>query len=190
LGQVRNFRPWGSITAWSTTPQFFIYDSDRVVHVARVAANLPKGRWIHMAAVSGPGMRLYLNGVEAARNDFAGSFVAIANGDTNYLGRSNWVENPDFLGELDEVRVWRTARSGEQIRATLHATLRGDEPGLAALWNFDGSCGDGPIVRDHGDQGHHGRRRGRPDVWRRTCPTRCVLPSCCKGRCGTKREHR
>jgi len=41
------------------------------------------------------------------------------------------------------VRVWRTARTEEQIRAGMFQTLTGTEPGLAALWNFaDGTARD------------------------------------------------
>ena len=147
--------------AWTRTPQFFIYDRQQLLHVASVPANLPKGVWIHMAAVSGPdGMHMYLNGIESASDDFTGSFAAIGNGGASYLGRSSWVENLDFLGALDEVRVWNEARSGEQIRAAMYRNLRGDEPGLAALWNFDGPCATETIVRDRGSSAHHGRLVG------------------------------
>jgi hypothetical protein len=49
--------------------------------------------------------------------------------------------NSDFgqlmQGAMDEVRVWKTARTGEQIRENIAKPLTGSEPGLVALWNFD-----------------------------------------------------
>ncbi len=41
-----------------------------------------------------------------------------------------------FQGYIDEVRVWQTARSQGEIRATLYAPLQGDETGLAGYWNM------------------------------------------------------
>ncbi|MBT3342114.1 MAG: response regulator [Gemmatimonadetes bacterium] len=164
--------------AWNRTPQFFIYDRERALHLVKVAANLPLGEWLHMAAVSGPGgMRLYLNGVAVAANDYPGSFAAIGNGEASYLGRSSWPDNLDFVGQLDEVRVWGTARAGAQIRAAMHVTLRGDEPGLAALWNFDGPCSDGITVRDQSGHGLHGVLKGKANCVNGMVPAHVPPPA-------------
>jgi Concanavalin A-like lectin/glucanases superfamily len=42
-----------------------------------------------------------------------------------------------FDGELYDVRVWNTARTASEISSFRYATLRGNEPGLVALWNPD-----------------------------------------------------
>lgn len=126
------------------------------LQVVRVGTSLPLGQWCHMAAVSGPGgMHLYLDGVLLEQNGFEGSFAAIGPTVDNYLGRSNWKDNGYFRGQLDEVRVWSVARSGEQIRAAMGQRLTGDEPGLVGLWDFDD--GDG---RDRSGHGHAGQLRG------------------------------
>ena len=144
---------------WLSTPQFFIYDRQRQAHVVRVATNLPRDTWCHMAVVSGRGgMHFYLNGTLVGADPFPGSFAAIGSGEYNYLGKSHWEENLDFLGELDEVRVWGVARSQAEIRATLHQRLRGIERDLKALWNFDGACASETI--DSGPGGHAGRLMG------------------------------
>ena len=136
--------------------QFFIYTSPEDLYVLRLGADLPLGQWCHMAMVSGAGgMRLYLNGVLAARNSYEGSFAAIGAGAENYLGKSNWTDNAYFRGQLDEVRVWSVARSAAQINAGMKQSLRGDEQGLVGLWNFD--AGD---AADRTPQGHHGQLRG------------------------------
>jgi len=175
FGSGKNWQAMG-VNHWETTPvlQFFIYDRQRQVHVAapvrvwdprrqvllirdvKGTEDLLLNRWCHLAAVSGPGgMKLYLNGVLVAQDEYEGSFAAMGNGDENYLGRSHWPENADFQGQLDEVRVWAAARTGEQIRATLHQRLSGEEEGLVGLWNFD--AGD---ARDASPRGHHGQLLG------------------------------
>jgi signal transduction histidine kinase/ligand-binding sensor domain-containing protein/DNA-binding NarL/FixJ family response regulator len=103
---------------------------------------LRTNQWVHVAAVSGKGgMRLYLNGALLATNDFTGSFAALKNSKHAYLGRSVWVEagasDEDFHGQMDEIRVWRIARTEAQIRETMFQKLAGNEPDLTALWNFD-----------------------------------------------------
>ncbi len=103
------------------------------------ARALRTNQWLHIAAVSGKqGMRLYLNGLLVGSNGFAGSFRTIGDNENNYLGRSNWGGDGYFHGEMDEVRVWVTARSQDQIRSNMFARLTGSEAGLAGLWNFDG----------------------------------------------------
>jgi signal transduction histidine kinase/CheY-like chemotaxis protein/ligand-binding sensor domain-containing protein/protocatechuate 3,4-dioxygenase beta subunit len=101
---------------------------------------LRTNQWLHIAAVSGPqGMRLYLNGLLVGTSPYTGSFRSTGNNDNNYLGRSSWGSDDYFHGQMDEVRVWVTARTQEQIRSNLFARLTGREAGLAGLWNFDGA---------------------------------------------------
>ena len=108
-----------------------------------VAANILRtNEWCHIALVTGKqGVKLYFDGMLVGTNAFTGSFSAIKNGEHNYLGRNNWKEqsrmSDDFHGQIDEVRVWRVARTAEEIRENLFQRLAGKEAGLAGLWNFD-----------------------------------------------------
>ncbi len=118
-------------------------------------------QWVHVAGVSGKdGMKLYLDGALVGTNAYTGSFSAFKNGALNYLGQRVTTNEPptNFKGALDEVRVWRVARSVEQIRQTMLQRLTGREEGLAALWNFD-DVTDG-VVKDSGPGGHHGKLIG------------------------------
>jgi len=47
-----------------------------------------------------------------------------------------------FHGDMDEVRIWNTARSAAEIAANYQRELNGDEPGLVAYWNFEGNLVD------------------------------------------------
>ena len=123
--------------------------------------------WVHLAAVASPaGMRLYVNGSLTAVHASTNTFATV--GDSrNYLGLANTHDyvNPNgatyhdgyFHGQLDEVRVWNTARTEEQVRTTMLHRLTGTEPGLVGLWNFDDPAQPG---RDATPHGHHGKLVG------------------------------
>jgi ligand-binding sensor domain-containing protein len=146
---VNNFERTGTL-------QFFIYTRRENLYLVKVPDFLIKGQWYHLAAVSGPGgMKLYVNGVLVGEHPYEGSLAAIGNSAQNYLGHSTWKENEDFSGQVDEVRLWRVARTQEQIRKAMHQQLSGREEGLVALWNFD--QGD---ARDSAPNGYHGQLRG------------------------------
>jgi len=104
---------------------------------------VPKpGEWCHVAAVAGrAGMALYFNGVLLATNGVPGGMAAVgANDRVNYLGRdadpTQWGRT--FRGQVREFRVWRVARTREQVQADLFRELGGQEPDLAVLLNFGG----------------------------------------------------
>jgi hypothetical protein len=50
-----------------------------------------------------------------------------------YSGSPDWVVS-DFAGKLAEIRIWKRARSQEEIKADMRKRLTGREPGLAAYW--------------------------------------------------------
>ncbi|MFH1572270.1 MAG: LamG-like jellyroll fold domain-containing protein, partial [Gemmatimonadota bacterium] len=156
-GTEETWRSLG-LNHFSTAPilQFFVYPGRREdLHVIGVKADLPLGRWYHMAAVSGgEGMACYLNGTLLGRDPYLGSFADLGRGTQALLGRSTFEGSAAFRGALDEVRLWSVRRTGAQIRADMGRALRGDEPGLAGLWSFD--AGD---ARDLSPAGRHGRLR-------------------------------
>src|SRR4030095_3640954 len=87
----------------------------------------------------------------------------IASGEHNYLGHSNWWEdakpgsNADLNGEMDEVRVWKVARTAEQIRENMLKQFTGGERGLVALWNCAAPANPG---RDASPNHHDGKLIG------------------------------
>ncbi|MFJ6619638.1 LamG-like jellyroll fold domain-containing protein [Kitasatospora sp. NPDC091335] len=60
-------------------------------------------------------------------------------------------------GTLEEVRVWRTARTAEQISDNLFTRLKGDKEDLIGYWPFDrdSTSGAADEVRDMGLRGNH-----------------------------------
>ena len=53
-----------------------------------------------------------------------------------------------FSGEIDEVRVWDTARTASEIEEYRYATLDGDETNLAAYYNFNQDTVNGTAIAD------------------------------------------
>ena len=152
----------------STALQFVVADPKGTredLHLVQAEGYLRPQQWCHVAGVSGKaGMKLYLDGALVGTNAYTGSFSAFTNGTRNYLGERVTTNDPpsNFKGAMDEVRVWRVARSAEQIRQTILQRLTGREEGLAALWNFD-DVTDG-VVKDSGPGAHHGKLIGSAKV--------------------------
>ena len=119
--------------------------------------------WLHLAVVVRPDqLKLYLNGVLLSEQLVSepDMFRSSEFSRSNLLGHSNakkvWVNDQDFHGKMDEVRVWRVARNEEQIRQTMFQRLTGREEGLVGLWNFDDGKAD-----DASPGGHHGKFVGQ-----------------------------
>ena len=136
-------------------------DPSLLYHI-RVNGLLTAHEWIHLAAVSGPGgMKLYANGELVGLHTNTASFADIKVSQTNYFGRGT-TQNPndqDFHGQMDEIRVWNHRRSEAQIREYMRKRLKGNEPGLAGLWNFD----DG-TAQDKSGRGNDGKLVGNARI--------------------------
>ena len=119
---------------------------------------LQVGEWVHLAVtVEEEVMRLYLNGVLLNERVVSepDTFRSSEFSRLNLLGRSNakvvYPGDHDFDGQMDEVRVWKVARSAEEIRENMASQLTGNEPGLAGLWNFDETAAgerEVPLLQD------------------------------------------
>ena len=150
----------------AATLGYAVCDGERKrVNWIRIPGILRARKWCHVAAVSGnDGMRLYLNGTLVGTNGFMGSFAGLRSGNRFYLGQTvTPSDSPSrFKGAMDEVRVWKLARTEAQIRETMFQRLRGDEPGLVGLWNFDDV--QNGIVKDSTSGAHHGKLVGSAQV--------------------------
>ncbi|MFJ6662192.1 LamG-like jellyroll fold domain-containing protein [Streptomyces sp. NPDC091377] len=80
-----------------------------------------------------------------------------------------------FSGTLEEVRLWRTARTPEQLLDSLFTRLKGDKQDLIAYWPFDSDSTTpaADAVRDHSPRGNHldvGTDTTRPGIILSTAP--------------------
>jgi signal transduction histidine kinase len=141
--------------------KFLITDATRGRHRIVVPGFLELNQWFHLAVVMGPGgVRLFCNGILVGTNAYAGGVSAIGAND-NFIGRSSSSRSRPvhFQGQVDDVRVWDTERSGSEIRDAMFRGPAGREPGLVGHWNFD----DGS-ARDRGPAGRDGRLMGNAAV--------------------------
>jgi signal transduction histidine kinase/DNA-binding response OmpR family regulator/ligand-binding sensor domain-containing protein len=142
---------------------FMLYEEEKKFREIKRSGLLQIGQWTHIAGVTGKdGMKLYLNGDLVGSNPSTASFSALKNGALSRLGKT--VTEKDtfdatFQGQMDEVRIWNVARTAEEIRENMSKQLTGNEPGLAALWNFE----DG-TPRDVTPNGHDGVLAGQAQV--------------------------
>jgi hypothetical protein len=108
---------------------------------------LARDGWSHLAVVrdlSSMKLRWYLNG--ALMDEVPALFHAAKAGSQPFLlGRGYAFP---FLGQMDEVRIWNRARTGDEIRASRFSHVLGNEPGLVVAWSFDETSGS--VVRDVG----------------------------------------
>jgi signal transduction histidine kinase/CheY-like chemotaxis protein/ligand-binding sensor domain-containing protein len=121
--------------------------------------------WHHVAAVSSPqGARLYVDGSEVAADATMKQTLAGIPPGPAWIGRWNSNDATGFAGfegSLAEFRIWRTARTAEEIRLTMKQRLAGTEEGLAGLWNFADA---GKLANDASAAARHGRSLGQPQA--------------------------
>jgi len=110
------------------------------------------GEWHHIAATwDGLTRTLYLDGRAVASDNPAPLNVPYA--DNLTIGATNdLAEMSDCI--MDEVRIWGVARTQAEVAADMYKPLAGDEPGLAAYYNFNQGIpgGDNGLVTTLADQ--------------------------------------
>lgn len=87
--------------------------------------------WTHIAAVydsslSSNRLKIYINGEEAASaNTSSGSIISTASHLAYRIGRKPWNDEPNyfFKGEIDEVRVFNTSLSDEELQKIVYQEL-------------------------------------------------------------------
>ncbi len=125
------------------------------------------GTWQHFALVakSPPNgyMRIYRNGVLEAQTNTASSFTVGAR-DLLLGGLGTGF----FAGELDEFRIWNTARDGTNILRDFNRRIVGNEPGLLAYYQMDE--GAGSILTDATGRGRDGLLLNAPEWIPSTAP--------------------
>ncbi|MCB1965679.1 MAG: LamG domain-containing protein, partial [Candidatus Accumulibacter sp.] len=116
------------------------------------------GQWHHVAVVldrdSATGvMKIYLDGLEAASGALS-TGAASSNANPLLIG-SNLENYPVFQGAVDDVRLWNSARSAQQIVDNKDHTLVGNEAGLLMYLKADESSGT--ALADSSGRGNAGQ---------------------------------
>ena len=114
------------------------------------------GKWNHVAVTKdGNNIKFYINGKLDASGTISVSpsvnRMTIANVFQNNSYHSGRYE---FLGQIDEVRIWNSVRTEEQLRENMMINLVGNEAGLIAYYRFDHY--DGTTLYDCTNNGKNG----------------------------------
>ena len=101
------------------------------------------GQWVHVAATRNATsglMELYINGV------LESSYMHVNHNSLNvpnyiYLGKDN--SGAFYNGALDEVRLWNTVRTSQEINNNMSSELNGTPGGLVNYFTFDEGVASG-----------------------------------------------
>lgn len=96
--------------------------------------------WYHLSLVTAPGSSgdttaLYVNGVYM--NRFTTGYSTGATSKPLIIGANPTDASQNWLGGIDEVRLWNTALTQTDIQNNMGRTLLGTESGLVSNWSFD-----------------------------------------------------
>jgi fibronectin type 3 domain-containing protein len=125
---------------------FVLSDGTKVARALSRRSDMNDDAWHRVACVHDAGSRqltLYVDGIEEDRVSTAG-LGNLANDQDVFIG--GFEDDTWFGGQMDELRIWHTARTAAELDATASAPLSGSEAGLAGYWPFDEFSGQ--VVTD------------------------------------------
>lgn len=109
---------------------------------------IPVNEWTHIALTieSNNNATVYINGnIETLIGEDVLENIPIRPVTNGYFSIGQDFDGSnitnDFIGQIDEVRVWNTVRSQEDIRANMFKELLDIEGGLTAYYNFNDGSG-------------------------------------------------
>jgi hypothetical protein len=148
----------------------FFFQTRNLINPLLAGGEVIPNQWYHIAGVQDvdAGMiRIYVNGEPAGSKVLQGSGVSSDSplfiGGRNLFGSGKSGEG--FIGLIDEVRIWNTARSAADIKGNIYRRLSGQEPGLIGYWRFDE--GEGAVAGDASPRKHQGTLTNEPE-WVKT----------------------
>ncbi|TNE68897.1 T9SS type A sorting domain-containing protein [bacterium] len=112
------------------------------VYIDTPAEAFTPGEWTHFAAVYDPSQslgKIYINGVDAtgATSGSLAQAIMVTNNPVN-IGRRQVSQNLHFAGEIDEFRIWNSARTQQEISDNKNSSLSDDYyPDLVAYFQFN-----------------------------------------------------
>jgi hypothetical protein len=113
-----------------------------VVSVYSVPNVLTLHTWNHFAVTFDNGVvKMYVNGIQVGSSTMNFTSIPTASAPF-YMGEDRGGTAAEFLnGQLDEVRIWNTARTASELAENKNICLAGTETGLDAYYNFDDGMG-------------------------------------------------
>ena len=133
-----------------------IYFGNSILSVSG-STNIDDGKWHHVAGVyTSRSLSLYIDGELDGFEDYGSASFDSSNSYNLLIGANEEVSDRNFQGEIDEVRIWNTARTQENIQAGMFQSLSGSENGLEIYYSFDESSVNDTTISDLTGQGYDG----------------------------------
>jgi len=102
---------------------------------------------------------VYIDGVEKATKAIANSAINYEPENDLFIGTyKDNNETYPFQGKIAEVRIWKVARTEQQIQNNLYQRLAGNEPGLIGYWALNE--GSKNVAHDGTNNANHGNING------------------------------
>ncbi|MFC0505431.1 beta-L-arabinofuranosidase domain-containing protein [Micromonospora costi] len=147
--------PW---TSASTGPRFAISTQGTAgeQRVDGARDSVPVGEWAHVAVTISTADRtgrLYVDGDQVGENPIDLTPADLGSTTTNWIGRSPSLNDPYLNATVDDVRVYRRALTGAEVRALATADPAQESPDrtdLVAWYRFEE---EGETARDHSGNG-------------------------------------
>ena len=120
-------------------PNSFQLSTTDGFYVCLNTASLSINTWYHVAGTyDGSSIKYYVNGCLVNEEPATGALI-VNDWNTAIGNRSNWPNGPEhFRGKIDEVRIWNSARTEEEIKLNMNAVLFPTaEPNLAGYYKFE-----------------------------------------------------
>ncbi len=107
------------------------------------ANNISLNTWHHLAYVIENNVlsHIYVDGNNTTINDPTATIDTPTDFNFASFYGSTDPTDSNFIGRMDEVRYWNTARTSQEINDNKDHELVGDEAGLIAYWNFNDGSG-------------------------------------------------
>ncbi|MGQ7870927.1 LamG-like jellyroll fold domain-containing protein [Sunxiuqinia sp. sy24] len=114
-------------------------------------------QWVHIAGTyDGESIKIYKNGELIESKTTSGKIDWTFKPSSLHIGAfKDFNERFVFDGEIDEVRIWNTARSSSEINEFRNQHLNGKEEGLIAYYNFD--TDNNTFIKDHSPNSLNGK---------------------------------
>lgn len=105
---------------------------------------VPLGKWVHVAVtldMSGNTGVAYIDGI-AVPSETANNGTATSLTQSGSLVIGAQAAASFFPGEIQDVRLWSTVRTGTEIRDNMYQQLTGTETNLVGYWKLNGDAND------------------------------------------------
>ncbi|MGZ0017826.1 LamG-like jellyroll fold domain-containing protein [Yeosuana sp. AK3] len=103
--------------------------------------NVADNTWHHVAFsfsnMLANGSKLYIDGLPV----LSFTYQVSTNSSQHIIAGAGNMSLQYFNGDIDQVRVWNTFRTDEEILSNYRKCMNGNETGLVMLWNFDEGTG-------------------------------------------------